>query len=63
MIFPPSPTSYCTLYEVAEAWFWPQLGAPLVLLCTPIARLFSIVLRLGAKDDPLSYAVRAYKSG
>ena len=41
--------------------------APLVLLCAPIAALFllaahaSIVLGLGSKDDPLGYAVRAYK--
>ncbi len=50
----------------------PGLGliwrAPLALACAPIAALFllaahvSIVLGLGSKDDPLGYAVRAFKS-
>ncbi len=50
----------------------PGLGlvwrAPLALLCTPIAALFllaahaTIISGLGSKDDPLGYAVRAYKS-
>lgn len=43
--------------------------APLALLCAPVAALFllaahaSIALGLGSKDDPLGYAVRAYKGG